>query len=68
MASAQRKARRSVLAVRPVREIGPYDPIPLAICAESVWWSLDEGPTVNNFSIADRPREIFEFEGGEGAF
>jgi hypothetical protein len=68
MASAERKARRSVLAVRPVREIGPYHPIPLAICPESVWWSLDEDPTVDYFSITNGPREIFEFEGGEDAF
>ena len=68
MASAERKAGRSVLAVRPVREIGPYHPIPLAICPESVWRSLEEDPIADSFSITNGPREILEFEGGEGAF
>ena len=68
MAGTQGKRRSRELAIRPVRRIGPYDPIPLAICAESVWWLVEEEPTVNNFSITDREREIFEFEGGVGAF
>ena len=68
MPGAQGKGRSGELAVRPVRPIGPYDPIPLAVCAESVWWSTGNEITVDNFSITDREREIFEFEGGEGAF
>ena len=68
MPGAQGKGRSGELAVRPVRPIGPYDPIPLAVCAHPIWWLCDEEPTVDNFSITDREREIFEFEGGEGAF
>ena len=68
MPGTQGKRRSRELAIRPVRTVRPYDPIPLAICAHPSWWLCDEEPTVNNFSITDREREIYEFEGGEGAF
>ena len=68
MAGTQGKRGSGVLAIRPVRPIGPYDPIPLAICPESVWWSLEQDPTVDYFSITNGPRKILELEGGEGAF
>ena len=68
MASAHRKARSSILAPRPRRKLGPYDPIPLAIGTESIGWSREEAIFPASFTVISRPREIFEFEGGVGAF
>ena len=68
MPRTQGKGRSSELAVRPVRTVRPDNSVPHAICTETVWWLVEEEPTVNNFSIANRKREIFEFEGGVGAF
>lgn len=68
MTSTHRKARSGILAPRPRRKLGPYDPIPLAIGAESIRWSLEEVISPSSFSVVSRPREIFEFEAGESPF
>ena len=68
MASAHRKARSSILAPRPCRKLGPYDPIPLAIGTESIGWSREEAISLASFTVISRPREILEFEAGESPF
>ena len=68
MPRTQSERRSRELAVRPVRPIGPYHPIPLTVDSLSPWWELEISPSVDSCSIPDRHREIFEFEGGVGAF
>lgn len=68
MARTQREGRSRELAIRPIRPIGPYDPIPLAVDSLSLWWELDISSSVYDCSVPDRHREIFEFEGGISPF
>ena len=57
-----------VLRARPIRQLGPYHPIPLAIDAWMSTWHGDVLTPVDYYAHVSRPRHQREFEGGESSF
>ena len=64
MTGAEGEGGRPELAARPVRVLGPYDPIPLCVSSHAACIRSDLNEATQDFSVVPRARHIREFEGG----
>ena len=64
MTGSEGEGRRPELAARPVRVLGPYDPIPLCISSHAACIRHDAKRAIQDYSVVPRARHIREFEGG----
>ena len=65
---SQGERRSPQLAPRPIRQLRPYDAIPLAVDAMAATVQIDESPSIDDNAPVPRRRHLIEFEAGEGAF